>query len=127
MERIEMTLLAIQLFLKNAFGWAYANWRIVLGVFLLVFVFAFVHRQCNRPPKVQLNEKELQQVKQAIETQERRELEEAYVLVEVKQEEINANVANGRVETINKTTEARKEAQGMSIEELEAYLEGMAR
>jgi hypothetical protein len=131
-----MTLLAIQLFLKNAFGWAYANWRIVLGVFLLFFVFAFVHRQCNRPPKVKIDEAQIQKINSENRAERIKELtevvesnadviktvDERTELVEVNIIERNAEVDMKVREADLKIQEAKKEGKDITGPELECIL-----
>jgi predicted tellurium resistance membrane protein TerC len=122
-----MTFVALKLILANAFGWVVANWRMVailaaIGVIAIASIF-FV-RGCSQR-KAQLNEKELQQVHEAIETKERKKMEEVFVAVEVKEKEIDANVAYSNTQVVNAIAEAKKKASEMSNDELAAYLESL--
>lgn len=102
-----------------------AHWR-VFAIALLVMVVAVfgLMKACSKP-KVQLDEKELQQVHEAIETRERKKMEDAFVKVEAKQAEIEANVTNAKAATVNAQAEARKKVQAMSDDELSDYLESI--
>ena len=71
----------MSLILANIIGWIYANKRMVaiLAAIVLIAILAVVFgRGCNSR-KAQLNEKELQQVHEAIETKERKKMEEVFV------------------------------------------------
>jgi hypothetical protein len=116
-----MTYLALKLALLNALGWIQTHWRILLGVFIVVFVFAFVLKQCNRPAK--LNQKELIEAQAAVEERNDEKLKTILAESDVRVKEIDANVANGRVELINAQYEAKKKYEGMSTDELAAELE----
>jgi hypothetical protein len=133
-----MTLLAIKLFLQNALGWAYANWRILVGVFLLIFVFAFVLRQCNRPPKVKIDEAQIQKINSENRAERIKELtevveanadviktvDERTELVEVAAEARNQEVDARVKKADEKIQEAKREGKDVTAEELEALLLG---
>ena len=96
----------------------------ILAAITLIALLAVVFtRSCGRTPK--LNEKELQQVHEAIETKERKKMEEVFVQVEVKQQEIDANVANSKAATVNAIADAKDKAKAMTDEELANYLESI--
>ena len=117
----------MSLILANIIGWIYANKRMVaiLAAIVLIAILAVVFgRGCNSR-KAQLNEKELQQVHEAIETKERKKMEEVFVAVEVKEQAIDANVAHSNVQVVNAIAEAKKKASQMTDEELAAHLESL--
>lgn len=116
----------ISLVVANVFGWIWAHKRMVAigGAIVLVVILAFAFtRSCRNRPV--LNEKELQEVNEAIETRERKKMEEVFIKVEAKQAEIEANVTNAKVETVNAIADAKKKVSEMSDEELAAYLESL--
>jgi hypothetical protein len=120
-------MIALGLFIKNIAGWIYANWRMVailaaIGVIAIASIFLV--RGCSQR-KAQLNEKELQQVHEAIETKERKKMEEVFVAVEVKQKEIDANVAYSNTAVINAVADAKKKVAEMTDEELASHLESL--
>ena len=140
-----MTFLALKLFALNVLGmiqaglqWALVNWRIILGVFLIIFVFAFVLRQCNRPPKVKIDEAQIQKinsenraerVKELTEIVEANEeviktVDERTELVDVAAEARNQEV-DARVKKADEAIQsAKKEGKDVTAEELEALLLG---
>lgn len=117
----------ISLVIANVFGWLWAHKR-TIGVIVAVAVIAVavlvIAKSCGRGKPV-LNEKELQEVNEAIETRERKKMEEVFVKVEAKQAEIEANVTNAKAETVNAIADAKKKVSEMSDEELAAYLESL--
>lgn len=101
------------------------HWRLFAISVLVIFVAVFGLMKACSKPKVRLDEKELQQVNEAIETRERKKMEDAFVKVEAKQAEIEANVTNAKAATVNAQAEAKKKVQAMTDDELAAYLESI--
>ena len=117
----------MSLILANIIGWIYANKRMVaiLAAIVLIAILAVVFgRGCNSR-KAQLNEKEHQEVHEAIETKERKKMEEVFVQVEVKQAQIDANVTNSKAATVNAIADAKDKVKAMSDEELANHLESL--
>lgn len=117
-----MTWAGITFFAKRVWYFVYDNWKvlaIVAGILLVVVLSAVAFRSCGRKP-TKLNEAEIQRGEQAIKEQNKQELVEILAKAEVREQAIDANVANGRVATINAVKEARDKYSDMSIEELQA-------
>lgn len=95
----------------------------ILGLIILIAVLAVVFSRSCGKAKVQLDEKELQQVHEAIESRNRQEMEDAFVVIEKKQAEIDANVANAKANAVNAAHEARKKVRDMTDQELMNFLE----
>ncbi len=115
------------LFLANAWGWVLAHKRTlaILGAILLIALLSILLTRSCGQRKAELNEKELQQVHEAIETKERKKMEEVFVAVEVKQQAIDTNVAYSNTQVVNAIADAKKKVSEMSDEELAAYLESL--
>lgn len=121
-----MTYLALKLFVLNALGWCQENWRIVLGVFLALFVLIFVFKACNRSTPPKLDQKAIIEAQKAIEEKNDAKLKEILVESDVRVKEIDANVGKGRAELINAQEEAKRKYDGMSCDELAAEIERRA-
>ena len=122
-----MTYLAIKLFIVNTLGYLQAHWRtvaILAAILLIALASILLTRSCGQRA-VKLDEKELQQVNEAIETKERKKMEEVFVAVEVKQQEIDANVSGSKAQTVNAIADAKKKVEAMTDEELANYLESI--
>lgn len=109
---------------ETAIKWAR---RILLGslILVLLIVSVIVFKTCSGPTKPLITEQERQMINQAIETNNREQMEKIFVEVELKQAAIDANTANAKTETINRIYEARKTVRSMSNEELAAHLESL--
>ncbi|MBX3288434.1 MAG: hypothetical protein KF855_03720 [Acidobacteria bacterium] len=88
----------------------------------LVLVIGFL-RSCGAGPTPKLNEVEIQRGEQAVKEQNRKELEEILINAEVRERQIDANLANGRAETVNAIDEARRKYRQMTNEDLSAEFE----
>lgn len=133
-----MTILALKLIVLNALGWAQENWRIVAGVFLLLFVFIFVFKACNRPAKVKIDEAQIQKINSENRQERIKELtevveanadviktvDERTELVDVAAEARNAEVDKKVIEADRKIQEAKSQGKDVTAEELEALLLG---
>lgn len=112
--------------LKRAFYFVVDNWRavgIVAGIFLLLVLIIWGVRACNRPPAPKIDEAEIQRGEQAIRDRNRAELEQILTTVEVREREIDANVAGGEWATKQAEKDARDRYGRMTIEELRAEFE----
>ena len=121
-----MTLLSLKLFVLNIAGWMVTNWRVVLTVLaaFLLFVFVvFAYKQCTKPEPAKLDHAAINKAENAIKEQNYGEMREVLVEADVKNAEIDANVAKGRVETINAADDARRKYEAMSNEELQVEIE----
>lgn len=133
-----MTYLALKLFVLNALGWLQANWRIVLGVFLLLFVLIFVLKACNRPAKVKIDESQIQKINSENRAERIKELtevveanadviktvDERTELVDVAAEARNAEVDARVKKADEKIQEAKANGKDVTAEELENLLLG---
>ena len=113
--------------LASITGWLAVHWRMAatVGGFIIVAVLVIAFgRGCNSRKAV-LDEKLNQEVHEAIETKERKKMEDVFVKVELDQKAIDANVAYSNTATVNAIHEAKKKVEAMSDSELEAYLESL--
>lgn len=96
----------------------------ILSAIIVILILTFLFNSyCGGKPKVQLNEKEQQEVRDAIETRERGKMEAKYIELEVKNANIDANVAGNKAETVNVIANARTEVKKMTDEDLRQFLE----
>lgn len=117
----------MSLILANIWGYVWAHRRtaaILAAITLIALLSILLTRSCGQR-RVELNEKELQQVHEAIETKERKKMEEVFVQVEVKQAQIDANVTNSKAATVNAIADAKDKVKAMTDEELAAHLESL--
>ncbi len=102
-----------------------ARWRpVAISVVCLIVLFylLFAIRSCfNKPPK--LDEKAVAEARAAIEQRNDEKLREILVEAEVKENRIDANVANSDAETVNAIYEARRKYANMNTSDLAAELE----
>ena len=133
-----MTYLALKLFVLNALGWAQENWRIVLGVFLALFVFIFVFKACSKPKAVKIDEAQISKINSENRAERIKELtevveanadviktvDERTELVDVAAEVRNAEVDAKVREAEKKIVEAKQQGKDITAEELEALLLG---
>lgn len=114
-------MIALTLFIKNIFGWITLHWRIVAGaiaVLLIVIVFGLVYRSCNKPPK--LNEAEIQKGEQAVKERNDKVLRDILTNSDVKEKEIDANLAYAENKTVEAIHEASTRYANMNASELQA-------
>jgi hypothetical protein len=94
-------------------------------VAVLIFVLLFQTYCGGGKSKPELDEKLNQEVHEAIESKERKKMEEVFVKVEAKQAEIESSVSNAKANTVNAIAEAKKKVSEMTDAELAAYLESL--
>jgi len=113
----------ILFFLKRVGFFLWDNPRIVIVGLLLILllVLGLQMKGCFRA-KPKFNEKEIFEMNQAIETQNRKEMEEILTQSEVREKAIDGNVANAKSATINAYADARKKYAEMTPEELQAEI-----
>jgi len=113
----------IGFFIKRCAWFLWDNPRIlVVGLaLLLLLVVGLQMKGCFRA-KPKFNEAEIFRANQAIETQNRKEMEEVLAASEVREKAIDGNVANAKVETVNAYADARKKYANMTPEELQAEI-----
>lgn len=90
---------------------------VAVSAILLLFVILGI-RSCFSKPKPVLNEAQIQKAQKAIAEDDRKALEDVYIEVTVEQKQINSNSVNATTNRVNAISEARKEAQKMTNEEL---------
>ena len=117
------------LWILDIAGWLFVKryWILygVLGLFVL-FGVLFVFRACSKPaPK--LNNEEIRKAQDAIAANDRKTQIEILTNSEVREANIDANVAAGRNATINAIANSRAEWSQKSNEEIAAELERRAR
>lgn len=115
-------LLAIIFFFKRAFYFCVDNWKVVLPVVLAIVLGLYLLVKWNNR-HAKLDQESIIKAQQAIASQEKAKMEEVFAQIEVKDQNIDANIAFSETKKINALAEARKKAREMSREELEDYLE----
>lgn len=113
---------SILFILKRAFYFVIDNWKIVVPIVLVIVAVFFVNSYCAKR-RVKLDEKQQQEVARAIEEKNDAKLKEVLVEVEVKEAEIDANVANAQAATWAAQQNAREKYANMNTSELAAELE----
>lgn len=115
----------ILFFLKRIFYFVIDNWRLVAAVTGIVLVVAltigFLRGCGSNKPK--LDERSIQEAQIAIEQRNEQKLKEILVNSDVREQQIDANVANGRVATLEAAAEAKKRYEAMTFDELAKELE----
>lgn len=113
------------LFFANIWGWIIANpLKAAIYLFALVgLIYVLTWFACGKGKTVKLDEKQQQEVARAIEEKNDAKLKEILVEVEVKEKQIDANVANAQAETWAATQNAREKYSNMSTDQLAAELE----
>lgn len=106
--------------------WNTYTWQpklIALGVLLvLILVVVFSFKGCGKSaPK--LNEQEIQKGEQAVKERNDKELRQILTSSDVREAEIEANVANAKAETVNAIADAKAKYANMNTDELAAELE----
>lgn len=91
---------------------------VLLVILLLPFLWL---RGCSKPPK--LNEQEIQRGEQAVKDRNDKELKEILINSEVREKQIEANVADAKAVTAAAVQEAREKYANMNTSELAAELE----
>jgi len=95
------------------------------AAFVLFIVIVVITKNCGGDSKPPLTEKERQEVNQAIDANNREQMEKAFVEVETKQDRIAANVSNSNAEAFSAIEKAKREVKEMSDAELAAHLESL--
>lgn len=107
-------------FLKRL--WNTYTWQpklIALGVlFVLILVVVFSFKGCGKSQP--MTERERQEVKNAIADRDEQKLKEKLVELEVKEKQIDANVAGANTEKVNAIHESRQKWANANISELQA-------
>lgn len=104
------------------FLWDNPRYLVMLLAAILLLVVGLQMKGCfKRTPK--LNEAEIRTAQQAIADQDRSKMIEVLTASEVREKNIDANVADAKVETVNAYAEARKKYSEMSNDDLARELE----
>src|SRR5688572_43402 len=100
----------MSLILANIVGWIVANKRTVaiLGAICLIALLTILLTRACAPAKPKLNEAEIQKGEQAVKERNDAALKEILVQSEVREKQIEANVANAEKETVNAIYESRR-------------------
>jgi hypothetical protein len=113
------------LIIANAIGYLYARRRIVLSVaaFLVILVLSIaLFRACgHRAPK--LNNDEILKSQQAIAANDRQTQIEILANSDVREQQIDSNIAAGRNATVNAIADSKAEWANKTNEEIAAELE----
>jgi hypothetical protein len=111
-------------FLKRIFFFVIDNWKIVLPIIALLIGSIFIYRACHKTPH--LDEQQIKRAQDAIAKQDREEMTKVLVDAEVKEKQIDANLANSDSAKLQAIYEARRKANAMTNEELARRLEELA-
>ena len=100
------------------FFWDNPRYLVTLLAFIILVLIGMQMKGCfTRTPK--FNEDEIRRAQKAIAEDNRKEMVEVLAQSEVREKNIDANVANAKIETVNAYAEARKKYENMSIEQLQ--------
>ena len=113
-------------FLKRVAWFAYDNWKVVLPAVALLVAVIWFYGWCGRG-QARLDQQEIIKAQQAIRENDRKEMIEILVNSDVREKQIDANVANGRTQVMEAANTSRKEHAGKSNEDLAAELERRAK
>ena len=114
----------ILFFIKRCFWFLWDNPRIVVVVLALalLLIVGLQMKGCfKRTPK--LNEAEIRTAQQAIADQDRSKMIEVLTASEVREKNIDANVANAKADTLNAIHESKIKYNDMTNEELAREIE----
>ena len=117
------------LIIQNVLGWIYAHkgTALIAVLSLLVLIFGVLtFRGCGKKP-VQLNEVEIQKAQQAIAANDRKQMINVLAESNARQAATDQTVDNAKAAANDAATQARKDAEQMSNEELAAELERRAK
>jgi hypothetical protein len=96
-----------------------ARWIFVAILVVVLVAFGLLLRSCwNKKAPLKMDEADIHRAQQAIATDDRKELEATYVEVKAKQAEANAPAEKAKAERINAASDARKEVEQMTNQEL---------
>ncbi len=115
----------MMLFLANLAGWIVAHIRLIgvliaLGAILCLGLWV---RSCWTAHKAKLNEKQIQQAKEAIAEHNDEKLKEVFAKADTQQAVIDGTVANSEVVKKQAEVDAKKKYDAMTPDELAAELE----
>lgn len=114
-------LTSILFFLKRAFYFVIDHWKIVLPAIGLLILVVFLYRACQKPPH--LNEAEIQKAEIAVKEHNDKVLKDILVESDVREKQIDANVANAEKTTQDAILESKQRYQDLSSDELAAEIE----
>lgn len=108
-------------FAKGIGGFCLKHWRII-GILIAFVVLIWVfYRAFHREPK--LNEQEIQQAQTAIEQKNDQKLREILTNSDVREAQIDANVAYSKAQTANVAAESHEKYANMNTDQLAAEIE----
>lgn len=116
-----ITLTAIGFFLKRMFFLVIDHWKAFAIIFGLIVAVALFNKVCSKPAK--LDEKQIQRAEVAVKQRNDAELKQILVDADVKEKNIDANVAFSENETLKAAQESRQKYESMSTDELAAEIE----
>lgn len=115
--------LSFKLFILNVLGFIQVHWRIVLGVIVGLLAVFLIFKACGSSPTPKLDQKAIIEAQKAIEEKNDAKLKEILVESDVKVQQIDANVAEGRKELVNAQYEAKKKYEGLTCDQLAEEIE----
>jgi hypothetical protein len=116
-------------FLKRVGFFIVDNWRVVvtaLAILLVLIASGLTYQSCQRR-SARLNQQEIIDLQKGIAENDRKVLEKILVDSDVREKQIDGNVANAKAETVNAIAEAKKRASELSNEALAEELNRRAR
>lgn len=98
--------------------------RVLLaGTALVIILIAFTIYRCSRGRAPKLNEQEIQKGEQAVKEKNDEELRKILTNSDIRQQEIDSNVAKGRAESVNAQARAKEVYSNMNTQQLAEELE----
>lgn len=98
------------------------NWKVTLPIIIVLAGVILFYRNCG-PKPAKLNEVEIQAAQVAIEARDTKKLKEILAAADVREANIDANVANAATQKLNALAESRDRYDKMTADELAAELE----
>lgn len=93
----------------------------ILAAIVFIVIVSMIYKACHHGPK--LDEKQIQKVQDAIASGDRAEREKVFEEVKVAEKQIDANTVDASTKTVNAIADAKKQAAGMTNEQLADELE----
>ena len=113
--------------MRRIWFFAVDNWKVLLPASFLLVVLCWVLWSFARSrPAPKLDQKEIIEAQQAIAERDDAKMRDILAASDVREKQIDANVAAGRTETVNAIADAKKRYEAMPADELAAELERRA-
>lgn len=108
--------------IKVAYYFVVDNWRAVVLTLAIIAAVVVVYL-VFRPAPAKINEREIQDAIKALEEKNDAKVKEILVNADIRERQIDANLANAKGETVNAYVDARKKYANMNTADLAAEIE----